>query len=178
MAPRARRSEPSTSPSTPTTKTEVDWFFVEKEFRAGIRPLRDIAADASITEGAIRKRAKRDQWTRASREKVLGTRTKPRVALVPKDEMSSAGFLYVIYIDSGVRRFYKIGMAKRFDARFDQHQCASPFDICVATCYFTANMRLEERCLHAAFREKHVRGEWYELNDADLAEIAQRALLV
>lgn len=70
MAPRARRSEPSTSPSTPTTKTEVDWFYVEKEFRAGIRPLRDIASDAGITEGAIRKRAKRDQWSRNLHAKI------------------------------------------------------------------------------------------------------------
>lgn len=65
MASSARRSEPSKPASTPATqKQDVDWFFVEKEFRAGIRPLREIAADAGITEGAIRKRAKRDHWDR------------------------------------------------------------------------------------------------------------------
>lgn len=47
-----------------TVESTTDWLIVEQEYRAGIRPLRDIAADAGITEGAIRKRAKRDQWSR------------------------------------------------------------------------------------------------------------------
>lgn len=71
MAPRARKSEPRTTTSPPPAqKTEADWFYVEKEFRAGIRPLRDIASDAGITEGAIRKRAKRDHWERNLQAKI------------------------------------------------------------------------------------------------------------
>ena len=42
----------------------IDWQRAEREYRAGIRPLRDIAADCGVSEGAIRKRAKRDDWTR------------------------------------------------------------------------------------------------------------------
>jgi hypothetical protein len=55
---------------TESSKPQVDWFIVEKEYRAGIRPLRDIAADAGITEGAIRKRAKRDGWSRDLQAKI------------------------------------------------------------------------------------------------------------
>lgn len=55
----------STQPSR-----QVDWFIVEKDYRAGIRPLRDIAADHGITEGAIRKRAKRDGWSRDLQAKI------------------------------------------------------------------------------------------------------------
>lgn len=42
----------------------VDWEAVEREYRAGIRSLRDIAGEFGITETAIRKRAKRDEWER------------------------------------------------------------------------------------------------------------------
>lgn len=43
---------------------EINWSFVEAEYRAGVRSLRDIAAEAGITEGAIRQKAKRLDWTR------------------------------------------------------------------------------------------------------------------
>lgn len=55
---------------TAPVKPQVDWFIVEKEYRAGIRSLRDIAADAGITEGAIRKRAKKDDWSRDLQAKI------------------------------------------------------------------------------------------------------------
>jgi hypothetical protein len=164
-----------TRKSEPTTAQSPDWIQIEVDYRAGIKTLRQIADEHSISHVAINKRAKRDGWTRDIAAKI---QAKQGVPLAPKDEMSTAGFVYVIFIDSGVRRFYKIGMAKRFDARFDQHQCASPFDICVAICYFTGNMRLEEKYLHAQFSEKRVRGEWFELTGEDLVVITQRALLV
>lgn len=158
-------------------KPAADWELIEKLYRAGILSLREIAkqADDAVTEGAIRKRSKRDKWVRSPK---LTTERKQKVVLETKDEMSSAGFLYVIYIDNGVNRFYKIGMSKRFDARFETHQCASPFEICVALCYFTGNMRQEERALHAAYSDLRVRGEWFLLGATDLVAIAQRALLV
>jgi hypothetical protein len=160
----------------PEKAKAVDWKRVEKDYRAGIRPLRDIAEDNGITEGAIRKRAKRDEWSRDLTDRIR-VKAREKVALKSVDEMSASGFVYVIYIDSGHEKIYKIGMAKRFDARFDQHQCSSPFDICVAVCYFTGNMRLEERTLHAMFTNKHVRGERFRLDDSDFDAIAMRARL-
>jgi hypothetical protein len=41
-----------------------DWERIELDYRAGIKTLRQIAEAHGITEGAIRKRAKRDEWTR------------------------------------------------------------------------------------------------------------------
>lgn len=55
---------------TEAKKPAIPWDVIEKEYRAGIRPLRDIAADAGVTEGAIRKRAKRDEWTRNLQAKI------------------------------------------------------------------------------------------------------------
>lgn len=153
---------------------DVDWTTVEKDYRAGIKTLRQIAEENGVSHVAVQKRAKRDGWTRDADARVSA---KAKVVLQPQDEFSTSGFLYVIYIDSGVERIYKIGMAKRFDSRFDQHQCASPFDICVAVCYFTGNMRLEERALHQQFADKHVRGEWFRLDSDDLDAIATRARL-
>lgn len=154
----------------------TDWKLVEKDYRAGIRPLRDIAADNGISEGAIRKRAKKNEWSRDLTDRIRA-KAREKVVLAAVDEMASSGFVYVIYIDSGLEKIYKIGMAKRFDARFDQHQCASPFDICVAVCYFTGSMRVEEKTLHAMFADKRMRGEWFKLEDADLDLIAMRARL-
>ena len=48
----------------------VDWESVEREYRAGIRSLRDIAGEFGCTETAIRKRAKRDEWERDLSAKV------------------------------------------------------------------------------------------------------------
>ena len=47
-----------------TDKTFIDWELVEADYRAGIKVLRQIGLDHGLTEGAIRKRAKRDKWTR------------------------------------------------------------------------------------------------------------------
>lgn len=51
-------------------KKQVDWGVVEKHYRAGLKSLRTIAEENGITEGAIRKRAKRDSWTRDLEEKI------------------------------------------------------------------------------------------------------------
>lgn len=52
----------------PTTKiggrNDIDWLTIESDYRAGIKTLRAIAAEHGITEGAIRKRARRDDWAR------------------------------------------------------------------------------------------------------------------
>ena len=45
-------------------KPAPDWERIEADYRAGLLSLREIAAEYGITEGAIRKRAKRDGWER------------------------------------------------------------------------------------------------------------------
>jgi hypothetical protein len=155
-------------------KTPIDWIVIETEYRAGIKPLRQIAEEHGITHGAINKRAKRDCWTRG----FSPSTDKHPVVLQTQESLDSSGFLYVIFIDSGLERFYKIGMAKQFSSRFDQHQCSSPFEIRVALCYFVANMRAEERRLHAIYADQRVRGEWFALTSDHLAAIAQGAVLV
>lgn len=47
-----------------------DWEVIETAYRAGVMSLREIASQHSISEGAIRKRAKRDDWSRDLNAKV------------------------------------------------------------------------------------------------------------
>lgn len=47
-----------------TEAKTINWPTIEKDYRAGIKSLRSIAAEHFVTEGAIRKRAKRDSWER------------------------------------------------------------------------------------------------------------------
>jgi uncharacterized membrane protein YheB (UPF0754 family) len=52
-------------------KKVPDWERIEGDYRAGVLSLREIATkDGNVTEGAIRKRAKRDGWTRDLKAKI------------------------------------------------------------------------------------------------------------
>lgn len=51
-------------------KAQPDWERIELDYRAGIKTLRQIAGEHGISEGAIRKRAKRDDWTRDLSERI------------------------------------------------------------------------------------------------------------
>lgn len=52
-------------------RTNPDWERIEGDYRAGVLSLREIATrDGHVTEGAIRKRAKRDKWVRDLSDKI------------------------------------------------------------------------------------------------------------
>jgi len=42
----------------------VDWLAIEGAYRAGTKSLREIGAEYGVSEGAVRKRAKREAWLR------------------------------------------------------------------------------------------------------------------
>ncbi|MGE0385534.1 MAG: hypothetical protein AB7Q97_12445 [Gammaproteobacteria bacterium] len=47
-----------------TVNTIVDWETIERDYRAGIKSIRQIAKEQGITHRAIQKRAERDRWER------------------------------------------------------------------------------------------------------------------
>ena len=53
-----------TEDTTKQRAAAVDWLIAEKDYRAGIKTLRQIAEEHGVTHGAINKRAKRDGWDR------------------------------------------------------------------------------------------------------------------
>lgn len=63
------------------TERNTDWERIEAQYSAGSMSLREIASEHQLTEGAIRKRAKRDAWTRDLSVKVRAKAD----ALVRKD---------------------------------------------------------------------------------------------
>lgn len=65
---------------------DADWLIVEKDYRAGIKTLRQIATEHGITHGAINKRAKRDGWDRDLSGKIHAKAE----SLVSKAAVSSA----------------------------------------------------------------------------------------
>jgi hypothetical protein len=69
----AGKVAPVTPPAEPTDATKPktpNWERIELDYRAGIKALRQIADEHGISEGAIRKRAKRDDWTRDLSERI------------------------------------------------------------------------------------------------------------
>lgn len=48
----------------------VDWEAIERDYRAGVRTLRQIGTQYGLTEAAIRKRAKREEWPRDLSERI------------------------------------------------------------------------------------------------------------
>ena len=66
-------------------KRPVDWEAVEREYRVGIRSLRDIGAEFGVSEGAIRKKAKVESWDRDLSAKIASKAE----ALVRKAEVRS-----------------------------------------------------------------------------------------
>lgn len=47
-----------------TEKKLIDWEKIELDYRAGVKSLREIASEQGVSDTAIRKRAKRDDWVR------------------------------------------------------------------------------------------------------------------
>jgi hypothetical protein len=48
----------------------IDWQAVERSYRVGVMSLREMGTAHNVAESAIRKRAKRDAWTRDLRAKI------------------------------------------------------------------------------------------------------------
>lgn len=51
-------------------KAAPDWERIEADYRAGVLSIREIAASQGITDTAIRKRAKKDEWVRDLAERI------------------------------------------------------------------------------------------------------------
>lgn len=156
-------------------RSAVDWDAIEPDWRAGIKTKKQMAEEYGVSRAAMDK-----HFNKVGVERDLTARIQAKAGLVriEQDEFDRSGFVYVVYLDdSADQRFYKIGMASSFPARLGAHQCASPFDICVACAYFVGNMRQEERALHHIYAGQRVRGEWFRLSSDDLRAIAIRSLI-
>ena len=53
-----------------TEKKEINWEKIELDYRAGVKSIRQIAAENEIAESGIRRRAKQYEWVRDLSEKI------------------------------------------------------------------------------------------------------------
>ena len=63
----------STAPETPPTEKKrrrVDWEAIERDYRAGVKPLRQIADETGVSPAGILKKAKRLEWSRDLNAKI------------------------------------------------------------------------------------------------------------
>lgn len=67
------------------SKTAIDWEAVEREYRSGLRSLKDIGAEFGVSDAGIIKRAKRDGWVRDRSKKIMAKAE----ALVSEKEVST-----------------------------------------------------------------------------------------
>ncbi|RIY42595.1 hypothetical protein [Neopusillimonas maritima] len=92
-------------------KAAPDWERIEADYRAGLLSVREIAASQGITEGAIRKRAKRDDWIRDLRSKIHAKADD----LVRKQEVRSEVRTEKAVIDSNAQAIVDVRLSHRVD---------------------------------------------------------------
>lgn len=78
------------------------------------------------------------------------------------------GCVYIIKTHSGE---YKIGKTKNLPTRFSQLKMGLPYSLRFVLSIVTNDMDTLERNLHHRFREKHVSGEWFNLEPSDIRAI-------
>ena len=99
-----------------SVKKPVDWERIELDYRAGILTLREMAAAGGVTEGAIRKRAKRDEWARDLSAKIKAKADDlVRKEEVRKEVRSETTLSERVLVDAGAQRIADIRMGHRSD---------------------------------------------------------------
>lgn len=73
--------------------------------------------------------------------------------------------IYIVWDDPELR-YFKIGIASKPSERLSQFQVGSPKKF-QGHSWKVNEADAIERLLHRAFRDKHLRGEWFELDLAD-----------
>ena len=73
-----------------------------------------------------------------------------------------------VYIISDTYGSYKIGYAKSFYKRLKSYQTSLPYGPEVIKIIRSKNMRELEKELLNKYKEKRIRGEWFDLNEEDI----------
>lgn len=76
------------------------------------------------------------------------------------------GYVYIIKSETG---HYKIGRSVNVPSRMRLFAVKLPFDFEIIHVFPCSDMAQAEKELHLIFRDKHQRGEWYNLTNQDEA---------
>ncbi|MGK3496985.1 hypothetical protein [Citrobacter youngae] len=122
--------------------SKPDWEAIEKVYRAGIMSLREIASQHGISEGAIRKRAKRDEWSRDLNAKVKERADDlVRKAEVRKQVRSETVLSERVLIEATAEVIATVRMEHRGDIRRAREITNALFDELGAECADVASLR-------------------------------------
>lgn len=92
------------------------------------------------------------------------------LGLSPWAEMKRAGCVYLI--KNGTNGLHKIGLTRRLTQRFDTLSRLQPSsELTLIHTIKTDNMYRLEAQLHLRFQDKRIEGEWFDLNNEDVAFI-------
>ncbi|WP_145556013.1 hypothetical protein [Yersinia canariae] len=122
--------------------TKPDWEAIESAYRAGLMSLREIASQHNISEGAIRKRAKRDDWSRD-----LSAKIKERAEdLVRKEEVrkqvrTETTLTERVLIEASAEVIANVRMEHRGDIRRAREITSALFDELGAECADIESLR-------------------------------------
>ena len=119
-----------------------DWEAIESAYRAGVMSLREIASQHGISEGAIRKRAKRDEWSRDLNAKVKERADDlVRKAEVRKQVRSETALSERVLIEATAEVIATVRMEHRGDIRRAREITNALFDELGAECADVASLR-------------------------------------
>lgn len=119
-----------------------DWEAIETAYRAGVMSLREIAAQHGISEGAIRKRAKRDDWSRDLAAKVKERADDlVRKAEVRKQVRTETALSERVLIEATAEVVAAVRMEHRGDIRRAREITNALFDELGAECADVASLR-------------------------------------
>lgn len=119
-----------------------DWEAIESAYRAGVMSLREIASQNGISEGAIRKRAKRDEWSRDLNAKVKERADDlVRQAEVRKQVRSETVLSERVLIEATAEVIATVRMEHRGDIRRARTLANALFDELEAECADVESLR-------------------------------------
>lgn len=122
-------------PEKEKAMAKPDWEAIESAYRAGLLSLREIASQHGISEGAIRKRAKRDDWSRDLNAKVKERADDlVRKAEVRKKVRSENALTERVLIEATAEVIANVRMEHRGDIRRAREITNMLFDELAAEC--------------------------------------------
>lgn len=97
-------------------RPKVDWDALEPHYRAGIRSLKDIGAEFEVSDAAIIKHAKKQQWTRNLQAKIRARAdAKVSAAMVSAEVSAPTKITEQITVEVEARVQTRIRLAHRVD---------------------------------------------------------------
>jgi len=97
-------------------KAPVDWVAIEMDYRAGVKPLRQIGNDHGVSHVAVSKRAKRDGWTRDLRAQIRAkAEAKVSKAAVNSEVNTQRAVTEQAVVEANADLQYKIRIEHRAD---------------------------------------------------------------